>query len=206
MEDNPSHGRLRLLHGKEIRLRSTTGDADSASLRNRGVLTPLLVLWHLCGQGSRHFFNQVPPPLALLNTHSSHLGAPRRAATPFTNPNGASPGRPRAGLQRSRLCARGWCNGGCSCHRTERGPCQPLAVVQLHTGAIQPSAGRGRERRQVGTQPRHPGEGLRVTDGSCGQIRVSHGTGLGSLGTCRARNGGRGSANGLAKGAGRGNG
>lgn len=41
LEDNPSHGRLHLHHGKEICLRSTMGDADSVSLRNRGVLTPV---------------------------------------------------------------------------------------------------------------------------------------------------------------------
>jgi len=82
-----------------------------------------------------------------------------------------------------------------------RGPCQPLAVVQRHTGAIQPSARRGRERRQVGTQSRHPGEGLRVTDGGCGGFTWHRPQLFGNAPSSRT-----GSANGLAKRAGRGNG
>lgn len=105
-----------------------------------------------------------------LNTHGAPRGSQTCCDTLHTPKQGGffgffSPGRQRAGLRRRgpQLPPQPWERGG---------PRQPPAVVQHHTGAIQPrGVGGWQERRQVGAQPRHPGEGLRATGGSCGQDR-----------------------------------
>jgi len=104
LEGQPQPHTLHLHRGKEIGLRSAAGCADSASCRNRGVLTPVWFLWHL---GSTRFVHPLPPAPGPLHPHPP---------TPLTHRNAASPARPRA-----RLRHGGRCHQGCSCHRSRRG-------------------------------------------------------------------------------------